>query len=275
MNKFKLTNPDKILFPKEKLTKLDIFNYYLEINNLMLPYIENRLLSVIRCHDGINKEVFIKKHPSNDREYVNIILDENEEYFYINKDYQLLYQIQNGTLEFHTTSLPIKNKGTSIMIFDLDPDEKLPLNKLKAAVLLIKSLLDDLNLVSFLKTSGGKGFHIFIPFKKVKNSDKFYEFSKKIALIAETKWPDVFTTNLKKEKRKNKIFIDYLRNNKKSTCVAPYSLRIREKAPISMPISWDKLKEIKPNEVTIKNYKKYLDNSWANFFNIDQNLNYK
>ena len=84
MNKFKLTNPDKILFPKEKLTKLDIFNYYLEINNLMLPYIETRLLSVIRCHDGINKEVFIKKHPSNDREYVNIILDENEEYFYIN-----------------------------------------------------------------------------------------------------------------------------------------------------------------------------------------------
>lgn len=272
-NSIKITNPDKIIFPKEKITKLDVINYYIDISHLMLPYIENRLLSVIRCHSGQNGECFFKKHPTNDKDMVNIYNDDDEEYFYIKNQTQLVYQVQMGTLEFHTwaSSVPKINKP-NLMVFDLDPDENLPLIKLRDAVKKVKSVLDQLNLVSFLKTSGGKGYHIVVPFSNTKDWQTFYDFSNQIAIFAENKWPKIFTTNIKKAERKGKIFIDYLRNNRGSTCVAPYSLRNRDNASISMPISWQNLNKIKPNEVTIKNYKKYLNNSWQDFFTTKQKL---
>lgn len=269
----KISNPDKILFPKEKITKMDVINYYIEVSNLMLPYIKNRLLSVIRCHDGINGECFFKKHPSNDKDFVNSFMDDDEEYFYVKNQTELVYQAQMGTMEFHSwgSCVPKVNKP-NFMVFDLDPDEKLPLSKLRDAVKKVKSVLDELNLRSFLKTSGGKGYHIVVPFSKAKDWKTFYEFSQNIAIFTEQKWPQTFTTNIKKVERKGKIFLDYLRNNRGSTCVAPFSIRARDKAPISMPISWKDLDKIKPNEITIKNYKKYLNNSWRDFFEIKQEL---
>jgi len=274
-NEIKITSPDKILFPKSKTTKLDLVNYYIEVSNLMLPYVENRLLAVIRCHSGANEKCFFKKHPTTDKKMVEIFKDDDEEYFYINSASQLVYQAQMGTIEFHTWGSNIKNiEKPNVMVLDLDPDEKLELSKLRDAVLKVKSVLDDLNLTSFLKTSGGKGYHIVIPFSQTKNWNSFYEFSKKIALIIEQKWPNIFTTNIKKSERKNKIFVDYLRNNRGSTCAAPYCVRAREDASISMPISWKNLNKIAPNEVNIKNYKKYLNTAWKNFFNTKQNLKF-
>lgn len=269
----KITNPDKIIYPKQKIKKIDIINYYVEVADLMLPYVENRLLSVIRCHEGAGKECFFKKHPTTDKKMVNIKRDKDEEYFYINEKYQLIYQAQMGTIEFHTWGSSVaKINIPNMMVFDLDPDEELSLTKLRHAVLKVKSVLDELNLVSYLKTSGGKGYHIVVPFATSKNWDTFYDFSKQIALVVEDRWPKDFTTNLKKVERKGKIFIDYLRNNRGSTCVAPYSLRARDNATISFPISWDDLGRIKPNEITIKNYKKYLNNSWKDFFTTNQKL---
>lgn len=272
MKNIKISSPEKILFPKEKITKLEVVKYYYEVSNLMLPYIKNRLLSVVRCHESIDKS-FIKKHPTTDKNMINVYKLDEEEYFYLDKEEQIIYQVQSGTLEFHIRGGTIKEMNKpDMMVFDLDPDEKLSLVKLRGAVLKVKSILDELKLVSFLKTSGGKGYHIVVPFKNTKGWDSFYEFSKNIALIIENKWPKEFTTNLKKEKRKGKIFIDYLRNNNGSTCVAPYSIRAKEKAPLSFPIKWDDLNKIKPNEINIKNYKKYLNNSWDDFFKINQKL---
>ena len=269
----KISSPDKILFPKDKINKLDIINYYIEISSQMLPYVENRLLSVIRCHDGVKGECFFKKHPTNDKDMVHTYMDDDEEYFYITSQTELVYQVQMGTMEFHPWGSSIsKINKPNLMIFDLDPDEKLPLSKLVDAVKKVKSILDELNLVSFLKTSGGKGYHIVIPFSKTKSWESFYAFAEKIALYAENKWPKIFTTNIKKKERKGKIFLDYLRNHRGSTCVAPYSIRAREKATVSLPISWKDLTKIKPNEVTIKNYEKYLNNSWNDFFKIKQEL---
>lgn len=273
MKNIKITSPDKILYPKDKIKKIDIINYYIDVCQLMLPFVKNRLLSVIRCHENIKKECFFKKHPTTDRDYVNTFLDGDEEYFYIDKNYQLITQVQNGTIEFHVSSGTIKKiDKPNVMVFDLDPDEKLSLDRLREAVVNVKSVLDELELQSFLKTSGGKGYHVVVPFSDCKNWDSFYEFSRQIALIVENKWQDKFTTNLKKVERKGKIFIDYLRNNRGSTCVAPYSLRARDKAPISFPISWEDLNNIKPNEINIKNYKEYINNSWNDFFKIKQKL---
>lgn len=101
MKEIIISNPDKILFPKEKIKKIDVINYYIEISNLMLPYIKNRLLSVIRCHEGINGECFFKKHPTTDKTKVNVYNDNGDEYFYIKNNSELVYQAQMGTIEFH------------------------------------------------------------------------------------------------------------------------------------------------------------------------------
>lgn len=273
MEKIKITNPKKILFNKGKIKKIDVINYYIDIASLMLPFIENRLLSVIRCHGDNSKECFFKKHPSNDKDMVKTKKVNGEEYFYINTKEELVYQVQMGTIEFHPWGSVVKSLNKpNMMVFDLDPDEKLPLEKLRQAVLKVKSVLDELNLISFLKTSGGKGYHIIVPFKESKSWNNFYDFSKKVAEFVEAKWPNIFTTNIRKTERKGKIFIDYLRNNKGSTCVAPYSVRARDNATVSMPISWEDINKIEPNEITIKNYKKYLNNSWEDFFKTTQIL---
>ncbi len=272
-DEIKVTNPDKIVFPKDKITKMDVIRYYIDVCKLMLPFVSDRLLSVIRCHDGIDGECFFKKHPTTDRDFVNVYEDGKQEYFYINNDYQLITQAQNGTIEFHVGSSNIKKiEKPNIMVFDLDPDRKLSLTKLRNSVLNIKSVLDELNLKSFLKTSGGKGYHIVVPFKESSGWERFYDFARQIASLAESRWPKDFTTNIRKDERNDKIFIDYLRNNRGSTCVSAYSIRARDGAPISMPIAWENINNIKPNEVTIKNFKKYINSAWDSFFEVNQRL---
>lgn len=272
MKNLKITNPDKILFPEDNITKMDIAMYYLEISGQMLKFAGERVLSVIRCHESIEKEKFFKKHPQGE-DNIKIKKVDGADFFYITDILGLMEQVQNGTIEFHTAPHPAsKICDTSIMVFDLDPDEELPLSKLRESTLLLKELLDQLDLKSFVKTSGGKGYHILVPFRAVKSPAKFYEFSKNIAMLAEQKWPKIFTTNIKKLERKNKIFIDYLRNNKSASCVSAYSVRAKNGASISCPIAWEDLKKIKPNEITIKNYKKYLNNSWQNFFKLNQKI---
>jgi len=272
MKEIKVTNPDKILYPKDKITKLDVIEYYVAVANYMLPFVKNRLLSVIRCHEGINGECFFKKHPTNDK-HIKTFVEDDDLYFYISNCSELVYQAQIGSIEFHTWGSKITNiNKPDIMVFDLDPDENLSLNKLRYCVLKVKSVLDELNSQSFLKTSGGKGYHIVVPFSSTADWNKFYDLSRQIATIIENKWPKDFTTNIKKSQRKGKIFIDYLRNNRGSTCVAPYSLRSRNGATISMPITWDSLNKIKPNEINIKNFRKYFNNSWDQFYLVKQKL---
>ena len=160
-----------------------------------------------------------------------------------------------------------------MMVFDLDPDDKLSLKKIRRGALDLKKILDDLGIKSYLKTSGGKGYHIVVPFSKVTIYKKFEIFAKKVALLMEKTWPNLYTTKIKKDARNNKIFIDYLRNKKSATCVAPYSLRARANLPISFPIAWEDLNKFAPNKVNIKNIKRYLSNIvWGDFFKVKQKL---
>ena len=268
-----ITNPNKVLFKSGKITKFDIAKYYEEASGLMLPLIESRLLSVIRCHKGIEEECFFKKHPATDKNHVEVYNVSGEEYFYLKDKTQLIYQVQMGTVEFHNWGSKVPEIGKpDVMVFDLDPSDNLSLTKLRQGTKELGQVLNELGFETFLKTSGGKGYHIEVPTTKFDDWESINKFSKDVALYMENKYPRAFTSNIRKNAREGKIFIDYLRNAKGATCVAAYSVRARKNAPISFPISWDELNEIKPNEITINNYQSYLSktNPWSKLYSIDE-----
>lgn len=269
-----ISNPDKIIFQKQNIKKIDIAKFYADVAERMLPYLENRLLSVIRCHQGTNENCFFKKHPTTERSNIEIFNCDGEEYFYIKTKKQLVYQAQMGTIEFHPWGSCVpKIDKPNLMVFDLDPEENLPVETLRSGVKNLKQVLKQLNLTSFLKTSGGKGYHVVVPFSSCQNWEKFNNFAKQVALLLESQFPKLYTTNIRKCERKSKIFIDWLRNSKGATCVAPYSLRVRESATISFPISWKDIDKITPNEINILNYKKYLKTDpWQDFFKVKQKI---
>lgn len=275
VKQIEISNPDKIIYPKYKIKKIDVVEYYISVADYMLPFVKNRPLSVIRCHGGVEGKSFFKKHPAADKE-VEIFSYGAEEYFYVKNAKQLAYQAQMGTVEFHTWGCNIAQlTSPDVMVFDLDPNDDVSLKMLRCAVKKLKSVLDDLSLRSYLKTSGGKGYHIVVPFKKCDDWQTFYSFSKNVACFAERKWQNDFTVNIRKSKRKGKIFIDYFRNNMGSTCIAPYSLRARPTASVSMPVPWANLNDVAPEEVTVKNYKSYLNDSWNDFFKTKGQLKNK
>ena len=268
-----ISNPDKIIFKNPKITKLDIVNYYKKVGPRMLPYIENRIISTIRCPNGINNDIFFMKHLDNKNLGKIKVKNNNnkkEDYYYIKDLNGLISEVQMNSFEFHIWGSNIKNiEKPNMMVFDLDPDEHLSLKKIRDGVKDLKSILDELNLKSYLKTSGGKGYHIVVPIKANISWKKFRDISKEIANIMVKKWPDKYTTNIRKEKRKGKIFIDWVRNTRSATSVAPYSLRLRKNGTVFMPIKWTELDKIKPNEITIKSALERLKkvDPWKNFFN--------
>lgn len=269
-----ITHADKIICKKPKITKLDIVNYYNKIFSKIRPFLLYRPLSAIRCHGKDFSQKFFKKHPNDDENVEKFYFGTKKSqnlYFFVKDKQQFINQVQLGTIEFHLWNMLANSKTPDILIFDLDPDENISLSKLRYGIKQLKQILDELGLKSFLKTSGGKGYHVYIPFKSVTSYAKLNTFAKTIASLLEQKNAELFTTNMSKSARKQKIFIDFLRNKKTATCVAPYSLRLRKGLTISMPISWKDLDNVKPNEFNI--FSTISSNPWKDFFKVNQTLN--
>ncbi len=280
INGITITSPDKVIFEDPLITKEDVVRYYGKAAERMLPYVGGRILSIVRCPKGISGSCFYKKHPGPDNKgIVRIpVVDsggEEEYYFYIEDASGLIYEAQMGTLEFHAWGSRAKDlEKPDMMVFDLDPDEGLDLKRVRQGVRDLKSLLDELSLVSFLKTSGGKGYHVVIPFSPSASWDAFHDFARHIAEVMEQKWPDRYTSNVRKDQRKNRIFIDWIRNGRGATSIAPYSLRARKGAAVSMPITWKELDTVAPGGVNMAEALRRMGGAdpWKDFFNIDQRL---
>ena len=270
-----ISHSDKKIFLNPTVTKMDLVCYYRKVFSRMFPYLEQRLISTIRCPDGIS---FYKKHFEDVSKGMRRVLlrkgeDKRNDYYYIQNMVGMISEVQMNGYEFHIWGCRAHRiNHPDIMVFDLDPDEGLSLNKVREGVRDLKSILDQLGLVSFLKTSGGKGYHIVLPFNSFSSWKKFTDFSYNVAKIMEQKWPDKYTTNMSKESRKGKIFVDWLRNKKGSTSVAPYSVRLRKKLTVSMPISWKELDQIKPDGISLEEALKRLNRKdpWNDFFLISQ-----
>jgi len=276
----KITHPDKVLFTDPDITKMDVIRYYEQISKRMLPYVHHRILSIIRCPNGISQSCFFKKHPTTDSKGVVTIPVQNsegetEDYFYIENVSGILSEVQMGTLEFHIWgSCADELEKPDMMVFDLDPDEGMDLSVVRQGVRDTRAILTELSLKSYLKTSGGKGYHVVVPLKPAASWDRFHDFAKQVAEVMEKTWPDRYTSNVKKAKRTNKIFIDWIRNGRGATSVAPYSIRARKGAKVSMPISWDELDAIAPDGIDMKEALSRIDGDdpWKGFFDTNQFL---
>lgn len=272
----KISHPERVVYKNDGLTKLEIAKYYDKVKERMFPYLKNRPISVLRAHNDIG-QVFFKKHPNVINKFVKpVVIESGEEpYFYLPNADAVVYQAQLGTIEFHiwASSLP-KIEQPDIMTFDLDPDQNLCLDKLREGVRQLKNLLDQLKLKAFLKTSGGKGYHIIVPFSSSSGYQDFSAFARGVAELLERQNPKLFTTNIRKNERKGKIFVDFLRNKKGATCVCPYSLRARDGASVSFPLSWNELDKVAPNEITMAKAIEKIKNKdpWQEFFKVKQSL---
>ena len=276
----KITHPDKILFKDPQITKEEVIRYYEKVSGRMLLYVSYRILSIVRCPKGISETCFYKKHPGQERKGIVTIPVSNsegkmEDYFYIEDLAGLISEAQMGTLEFHTWGSRVGElERPDMMVFDLDPDEGMELGQVRQGVRDLKNILAELSLVSYLKTSGGKGYHVVVPFKPAASWVSFHDFAKRVAEVMEQKWPERYTSNIRKAKRTDKIFIDWIRNDRGATSIAPYSIRARVGAKVSMPIAWDELDTVAPNGVDMPDALLRIekDDPWGDFFTVNQHL---
>lgn len=276
-----VTHPEKILFPKEKISKLELVRYYEAVAFRMLPYVKDRLLSLVCCPNGIEGEMFFRRHLGGKFAGLGYaVAKEEENYFYLKNEEGILSLAQYNAVEFHVWgSRKSSPERPDTMVFDLDPDEDLPLADVRRGARDLKEILWELGLKCFLKTSGGKGYHIVVPFKAGAEKERFSAFAKEVALLMEQACPARYTATMSKKQRVGKIFIDWQRNTAGATSVAPYSVRARAGTPVSMPIAWEELPRVAPSSVTLKTALRRLNkpDPWENYFDVkrSQSLNFR
>ncbi len=243
-----ISNHDRVIDPESGRTKGELAEYYAAVAPLMLPSAARRPISLVRCPQGRAKQCFFQKHDSGTLgEHVNhVLIRENdggaEDYLFIDSADGILACVQMGTIEFHGwASRSNAVESPERMIFDLDPDEGLDFAAVKSAARYLSARLADLGLVNFAMLSGGKGIHVIVPISAGHSWDQHKDFAKRFSQALAMSQPDRFVATMSKAKRKGKIFIDWLRNQRGSTAVLPYSARARAGVPVAVPIHWDEL----------------------------------
>jgi bifunctional non-homologous end joining protein LigD len=256
----RLTHPEKVLYPEQGLTKYDLASYYQQVAEWMLPLVVGRPLALVRCPGGRGKPCFFQKHPGDGApkhlSQVNISLSGTPDYnLTIKNEASLIELVQMVVLEIHVWGALAKRlEKPDRLIFDLDPDPSVQWAQVVVAAREVRLVLEELGLTSFLKTTGGKGLHVVVPIQPRTNWDEAKAFCKGVADLIVRAAPDRYIATMSKAARKGKIFIDYLRNGRGATSVAPYSTRSRPGAPVSVPISWDELTpKLHSDQFTITN----------------------
>ena len=279
----RLTNPDKVLYPGDGITKKQLVDYYLEVQERIFPYVKDRPLTIRRCPDGYDKFCFWEKHLDDLPHGLRAIsLDDPETekqrgpYFYAAAMEGILALVQLGALELHVWgSRAARVEHPDLMIFDIDPDAGLPWKQVVEACATMREKLDGIGLKSWLKTTGGKGLHVCVPLGRRQDWDEVKEFAKAVAESVAARQPARYTLNPLKARRKGRIFLDYLRNGRGATAVAAYSTRARPGAPVSMPLHWDELDlRLRPDAWTVANVRRRLrePDPWTGFYACRQSI---
>ena len=245
----KLTHPGKILFPDTGLTKLELARYYQSIAPWILPELKQRPLSLVRCPDGHAGKCFFQKHTGQGMpeaiETIEVPEGEGKaQYMMVNDIAGLVATVQMGVLELHAWGATGRalDKPDRV-VFDLDPAPDVAWPTVVEGAQLVRGLLQELGLDCFLKTSGGKGLHVMVPIRPEHDWDVVKDWAHRLAAHLARLLPDRFIARMSKAARAGKIFIDYLRNAPGATTVVAYSVRARDGAPVSVPITWEELEQ--------------------------------
>jgi bifunctional non-homologous end joining protein LigD len=244
----KISNPDRAIFPTEKLTKYDLASYYAAINPLLMVEAANRPLTLIRCPQGRAKKCFFQKHDTGalGEDVKHVPIEEKkggvQDYLFVDDIKGILECVQMGTIEFHGWGSRADDvEHPDRLVFDLDPDVGLDFGDVREAAKRIRDLLADIGLKTFPMLTGGKGVHVIAPLDKSADWEAVSSFAERFARAVAEAEPEMFTANMRKVQRKGRIFLDWLRNQRGSTAVMPYSARAREGAPVAAPIAWEEL----------------------------------
>jgi bifunctional non-homologous end joining protein LigD len=278
--KMRLTHPERILWAAPGITKQGLAEFYAEIADWILPHITGRPLSLLRCPSGTDAKCFFAKHPWQglDDSVRRVEVGEKEPMMVIDDLAGLLNMVQAGVVEIHPWgSRAERLEQPDRLIFDLDPGEGVPWSATIAAALEVRGRLADIGLQSFVKTSGGKGLHVVVPLEPKVEWDDAKAFTERVAAGMAKARPDKYVATVSKRARAGRIFIDYLRNGRGATAVAPYSTRGLPQASVSTPIAWDELSEgLKADHYTVDNIGhrlRYLQRDpWEGLFKIRQRV---
>ena len=279
----RITSPDKVLWPEQGVTKRELAEYYVAVEEAVLRRLVDRPLTLVRCPSGSESSCFYQKHAS---ESVPAAVprvpiaekDGSELYMYVDGLPALLTLVQLGTLELHIWGARRDRlERPDRLVLDLDPDEALPFGRVAAAALRLRDLLGELGLESWVKSTGGKGLHVVVPITRRSEWEEARAFTKAVAgrLVAED--PDGFTARMSRSRRSGRIFVDYLRNAWNATAIAEYSTRARPGAPVAAPLAWDELstRARTPPLLTIRDVPTRLaggDDPWAGFDDVRQSI---
>jgi bifunctional non-homologous end joining protein LigD len=247
----RISNPQRVIFPEGKLTKGDLADYYEAVAPIMLPWMGERPVSLVRCPQGRAKKCFFQKHDAGTFgeavKHVPIAEKDGhkEDYLYIDSAAGILTCVQMGTIEFHGWGSRIVDvEKADRLVFDLDPDEGLAFADVVGAAFHLRDLLAEIGLATFPMVTGGKGIHVIAPLTPLADWPRVKDFAYRFAQALAQAEPTRFTAALAKAKRKRLIFIDYLRNQRGATAVMPYSARSRPGGPIAVPLSWEELRRL-------------------------------
>ncbi len=247
MQGVRLTSPDKILYPEQGITKQELANYYVQVACRMLPHVARRPVTMVRCPVGHEKKCFYQRHGGSGvlPQLKEVAVPGFEEpYLYIENVAGLVAMVQMGTLEVHPWGVTLDALDRpDRVIFDLDPDESLTFADAIAAALEVRQRLADRGLISFVKSTGGKGLHVVLPITPGLFWPEVKAWAKALSVEMAADAPGRYLVRMSKAERAGRIFIDYLRNDPTATAVAPYSTRSRPGAPVAMPLDWSELEK--------------------------------
>ena len=276
----RVSHPDKPYWPEDGFTKLDLLRYYVAAFPRLKPFVEDRLLSLERCPEGMKGQCFFQKEkpmgmppdtPTMPIQHARKVTN-----YVVGGRLQTQLALANlGCIAIHVWgSRAQEPRKPDWVCFDLDPDSGKLADAVSAAKR-VKEALDALSLVSFPKTSGGKGLHVFVPIRVGPDSDEVLEFAERLGSHLSAAYPKELTMESRIANRKGRVYLDPFRNGFAQTVVAPYSVRRRPGAPFSAPLDWSEVKpSLRVESFTLASYEKRLRSGdpWAGFFAKRQSL---
>lgn len=278
----RLTHPERVLYPEQKLTKLDLARYYEDVAEWILPHVAGRPLSLVRCPTGVGSCFYVKHATHGDPDVLRRVdiqeKDELNQYSVVEAVPGLMALVQMSILEIHPwNSIADDLERPDRVIIDLDPGPEVGWPQVLEAAELVRVAFETLGLKSFVKTTGGKGLHVVVPFVPDHDYETCLDFARGVSEFIVRQHPKLYTTAMPKRGREKKILLDYYRNHRGSTAIAAFSTRAREGAPVAVTLAWDELSpKLRSDQFTVANVRTRLArlkrDPWREYWTLRQRI---